>query len=96
MRAPLPYRKMEPVDQPASGSPGQARVQIAAVLDKDGRLEKIAMLARPATMTEQAVMQDLDSWEFKPATRDGIPVDVEVVIEIPYNLAIAVVKRVQP
>jgi hypothetical protein len=54
------------------------------------------MLARPATMTEQAVMQDLDSWEFKPATRDGIPVDVEVVIEIPYNLAIAVVKRVQP
>ncbi len=97
MRAPLPYRKMEPVDQPASGSPGQARVQIAAVLDKDGRLDKITpMLAKPATMTEQAVMQDLDSWEFKPATRDGVPVDVEVVIEIPYNLAIAVVKRVQP
>ena len=25
------------------------------------------------------------SWEFKPATRNGAPIDVEVVIEIPFN-----------
>jgi TonB family protein len=96
MRAPLPYRKMEPVDQTSSGTSGQARVQIAAILDKDGRLGKLTILKRPATMTEQAVIQDLESWEFKPATRDGVPVDVEVVIEIPFNLATAVAKQVQP
>jgi hypothetical protein len=96
MRAPLPFRKLEPVDQMRGGNPGQARVQIAAILDKDGRLGKIAILTRPTTMTEQAVIQDLESWEFKPATRDGVPVDVEVVIEIPFNLATAVAKQVQP
>ena len=96
MRAPLPFRKMEPVDQAPSGTVGQARVQVSAVLDKGGRLDKLAILTRPPTMTEQGVIQDLQSWEFKPATRDGIPVDVEVVIEIPFNLQTAVAKRVQP
>jgi hypothetical protein len=47
-------------------------------------------------MTEQEVIQDLESWEFKPATRDGVPVDVEVVIEIPFNLSTAIAKRAQP
>jgi Gram-negative bacterial TonB protein C-terminal len=96
MRAPLPFRRMEPVDPGPAGSPGQARVQIAAILDKDGKLGKLVILTRPATMTEQAVVQDLESWEFKPATRDGAPVDVEVVIEIPFNLAAAMAKQVQP
>ncbi len=96
MRAPLPFRKMEPVDQAPSGTAGQARVQVSGVLDRDGRLEKLSILTRPSTMTEQGVVQDLQSWEFKPATRDGVPVDVEVVIEIPFNLPTAVAKRVQP
>jgi hypothetical protein len=97
MRAPLPFRKMELVDQePPPGKAGQARVQFAAVLDKEGRLDKFAILQRPPTMTEQLVMQDIESWEFKPATRDGVPVEVEVVIEIPFNLSTAVAKRTQP
>jgi hypothetical protein len=32
------------------------------------------------------VIQDLQSWEFKPATRAGTAVDVDVVFEIPFNL----------
>ena len=35
---------------------------------------------------EQAVLQDLAAWEFKPATRDSVPVDVDVVLEVPYSL----------
>ena len=96
MRAPLPFRKMELIDQEPPGSAGQARVQFSAVLDKGGRLENLVILARPSTITELSVMQDLESWEFKPATRDGIPVDVEVVIEIPFNLSTSIAKRAQP
>lgn len=96
VRAPVPFRKMEPIDSSPSGNSGQARVQITATLDKDGRLGKITILAKPGTIAEQAVLQDLAAWEFKPATRDGVPVDVEVVIEIPFNLAAAVAKQVQP
>ena len=96
MRAPLPFRKMEPADEAPFTNSAQARVQIAAVLDKDGRLKNLAILARPVTITEQAVVQDLAAWEFKPATRDGVPIDVEVVIEIPFSLPGAVAKRAQP
>jgi len=38
----------------------------------------------------QAVIQDLQAWEFKPATRGGTPVDVDVVVEIPFNLSVEV------
>ncbi len=96
MRAPLPFRKMEPIHEAPFSNSAQARVQISAVLDKDGRLDNIAILSRPLTISEQVVIQDLASWEFKPATRNGIPVDVEVVIEIPFNLPAAVALRAQP
>ncbi len=93
MRAPLPFRKMEPIDQAPFSNSAQARVQISAVLDKDGRLDNLVILTRPLTISEQVVIQDLASWEFKPAMRDGIPIDVEVVIEIPFSLPTAVAKR---
>jgi len=96
VRAPLPYRKMEPIEEAPFSNSAQARVQISAVLDKDGRLGNLAILIRPSTISEQAVVQDIAAWEFKPATRDGVPVDVEVVIEIPFNLSTAVAKRALP
>jgi hypothetical protein len=30
----------------------------------------------------------MQSWEFKPAMRAGTPVDVDVVMEIPFNLSV--------
>jgi hypothetical protein len=29
----------------------------------------------------------LSKWEFTPATRGGVPVDVDVMVEIPFKLA---------
>ncbi len=86
MRAPIPFRKLEPVNAMLAGSRIERRLQIAAVIKQDGRVDRISLLRRAAPAVEQAVIQDLESWEFKPATRGGMPVDVDVVIEIPFNL----------
>ena len=86
MRAPVPFRKLEPADSVLSGNRTERRLQITAVLRKDGRLDGISLVRRVSAAVEQVVNQDLTSWEFKPATRGGIPVDVDVVIEIPFNL----------
>src|SRR5579872_3325378 len=89
MRAPLPYRKMEPVDQKAAGNSGGERVQIWALLEKDGRLDQLSISTKAGSEAEQAIARDLESWEFKPATRDGVPIDVDVVLEITFNLPLA-------
>lgn len=86
MRAPVPFRKLQPVSAMLGGSRVEHLLQIAAVIKQDGRLDRISLLRRAAPAIEQAVVQDLESWEFKPALRDGQPVDVDVVIEIPFNL----------
>jgi hypothetical protein len=86
VRAPLPFRKHEPVDSMLPGNRTERRLQVIAVVKKDGRLDDISLLRHSSLAVEQAVIQDLQSWEFKPATRAGIPVDVDVVFEIPFNL----------
>jgi TonB family protein len=74
---------VEPV---APGARTELRVQIAAVISKEGKLEVRALLRNLTPALESAILRDVQSWEFKPATQDGVPVDIDVVIEIPFSL----------
>ena len=96
MRAPVPLRKLELVETMSPASPVERRLQVAATIKKDGTLDSIAPLRSASAGVDQAMIQDLASWQFKPATRDGIAVDVDVVIEIPFNLSSEVARRAQP
>jgi hypothetical protein len=92
MRAPVPFRKMEPADQTV-GERTAVRVMVAAVLAVDGKLGSISFLSAVAPGVEQAVVQDLLNWEFRPAARANVPAEVEIVLEIPYSLPVSVAKR---
>jgi hypothetical protein len=96
MRAPLPFRKLEPVDQPVAGSSAGERVHVMGILQKDGRLDDVTAIAKSGAAVEQAVMRDVASWEFRPATSNGVPVAVDVVIEIPFVYPLALAKRALP
>jgi hypothetical protein len=92
VRAPVPLRKLEVVDQtPPSGRIG-TRIQLSATLRKNGRLDDLALLTETSELVQRAVFQDVSSWEFQPATSDGAPVDVDVVLEIPFSLPTAIAK----
>lgn len=91
VRAPVPFRKLEAVDPPAGARSG-ARIQLAATLGRNGRLDGVALLTRSSPAVERAVLQDLSSWEFHPATRDGEQVEVDVVLEIPFSLPTAIAR----
>jgi len=88
--APVPARKFssgEPaVDSTASAT--TLTVQFAAIVDKNGRVLS-ARILRGATdeSGRRRALEELDSWEFKPAMRNGEPMDVDVVVEIPLQLA---------
>ncbi len=86
VRAPVPLRKYESVEPVLPGAHTELRVQVAGMIRQDGKLEGLAVLRSLGPGIEQAILHDLEAWEFKPATRDNVPVDVDVVMEIPYSL----------
>lgn len=92
VRAPIPVRKVEVVDQtPSSGRVG-ARIQLAATLRANGRLDDVTILSEASLAVQRAVSQDVISWEFQPATRDGVAVETDVVLEIPFSLPRVIAK----
>lgn len=83
MRAPLPARKALGGAIPATATAAkEGFVQVAATIGADGRISRLAPLpGRTAGLAEKAA-HDLGAWEFRPATRNGSPVPVDVVIEL--------------
>jgi len=86
VRAPVPLRKYESVEPVMPGAHTELRVQVTGKILADGKLEGLAMLRSMGPGIDHAVLQDLSAWEFKPATRDNVPVEVDVIMEIPYSL----------
>jgi hypothetical protein len=86
--APMPFRKLEPVEETSGSVRLRQRIQLAATVGKDGKLTNIALVSTATSAAEHAATQDLAAWEFKPAIRNGVTVDVDIVIEIPFNLAL--------
>ena len=96
VRAPVPLRKFESVEPVPPGARTELRVQLAGVITKAGKLEVRALLRNLTPALESAVLRDVESWEFKPATRDGAPVDIDVVLEIPFSLPPQVARSSAP
>ena len=96
VRAPVPFRKIEPVIEVPPSGRTEERIQVAAMLRKDGKLDGISLLTKATPAVQRAILQDLTSWEYQPATRNGQPVDVDVVLEIPFSLPTSVAKSTQP
>ena len=86
MRAPQPLRKVEVVDElPETGVAG--RIQLAATILKTGQVDSIVVLSGTnSDISQAAAIRDLRSWQFAPALSDGQAVDVEVVVEIPFQM----------
>jgi hypothetical protein len=89
VRAPVPLRKREAVDQAPANARTRERIQFSATLRKDGKLDGITLLTKTTAAIQHAVFQDVTAWEFQPATSDGVAVDVDVVLEIPFSLPLA-------
>jgi hypothetical protein len=89
--APVPVRKYSS-DVPATAllPPIAATVQFAAVIDRSGRvgLAKIVRGTVDPALRLRA-MEELATWEFKPALRSGQPIEVDIVLEIPFELRLA-------
>ena len=85
--APEPLRKVDPIyDLSAVEDRVEGKVQLAAIVHTDGYVYGINVVKGLDPRLDKNAADALRKWEFTPARRNGTPVDVDIVIEIPFRL----------
>ena len=65
----------------------EGSVTIQMIVDKSGRvIEVMALKAEPEGIFESSAISAVKRWRFKPAIKDGRPVDVIVVVPLVFGL----------
>jgi protein TonB len=88
VRPPVPLRKVDPKYVASAAADGvQGVVRLAAVIRRNGHVDTIQLLRHLDDRLDASAMESLAKWEFEPAARNGMPLDVDAVFEIPFRLA---------
>jgi TonB family protein len=88
MKAPVPLHKVDPKYIAAAAAERvEGKVRLYGVIRKDGHVDGIALIQHVDVRLDQSAAGALAQWVFEPALRNGRPVDVDAVFEIPFHLA---------
>ncbi len=88
MQAPSPLRKVDPKYIPAAVADNvEGKVRLAGIIRKDGHVDGVELLRHLDNRLDQSAVEALAKWQFSPALRNGVPVDVDAVFDIPFRLA---------
>ena len=83
---PEPLDKVDPkypqslIEQHVDGE-----VVLYAIVRKDGSVDSIQLVRKLDPQLDRNSMAALARWKFRPGTRDGVPIDVEMVVHIPFR-----------
>src|SRR5262249_12832831 len=84
--SPVPLRKVDPKYPPALMQEHvEGEVVLYAVIRHDGSLDSIQVVHGLDEQLDHNAMEALSQWKFRPAERDGTPVDLEAIIHIPFH-----------
>ena len=85
---PVPIRKVDPKYYPAAMAERvEGIVRLAGVIRKTGSVDSVILLRHLDERLDQSAQEALEKWGFEPAQRDGQPVDVDAIFEVPFRLA---------
>jgi hypothetical protein len=77
--APYPRVTMRP---PVKARPGR-HVMVHGYITAEGRFHDLRILGASEPSETEMVLAVLERWEFRPASRDGLPTRVEILLAIP-------------
>jgi len=60
-------------------------VVLYAIIRRDGSVDSIQIVHELDPQLDRNAIDALEKWTFEPATRAGVPVDVEAVIHVPFS-----------
>jgi len=84
LEAPWPYNIVRP--NLAPGSIDADALLVRGFVNQSGRFEDLGIVFPQPFSSAQFVLTALQQWQFRPATQDGQPVRVEVLLIIPETL----------
>ena len=86
LSGPVPTRKVDPKYPPELIKENvEGEVVLYAIIRTDGSVDSIQLVRKLDPRLDQYAVQALAQWRFRPATRDGAPVDIEAVVHIPFR-----------
>ena len=85
MRAPVLVRA-ETLTLPGQIQKGaEGKVFLKLWIGKEGQVKSVSLLQASDDPLLQAVLNVSAQWEFVPATRGGQPVDIDAILEVPFQ-----------
>jgi TonB family protein len=87
LQPPSPRFKVDPVyTRAAIDERIEGDVVLHAVIRSDGLVDHIQVLKKLDGRLDQSAKAALSKWRFHPATKNGVPIDIETVVRIPFRL----------
>jgi TonB family protein len=86
LSGPVPLKKIDPkypptlIDERIEGE-----VVLYAVIRRDGSVDSIQLVRGLDEKLDANAMEALSQWKFRPATRQGSPVELEAIVHIPFH-----------
>jgi TonB family protein len=87
LTAPVARRKVDPgYDPDAVRERIEGVVVLYAVIHHDGTVGSVKVVRGLDPRLDENAVRALERWQFDPARRNGMPVDLEAVVHIPFSL----------
>ncbi len=89
LTGPVPMRKVDPKYPSAMRNARvEGEVILYAVIRRDGSVDSIQLVHGIETELDHNAMEALSRWRFRPAERQGNPVELEAIVHIPFRSVI--------
>jgi TonB family protein len=83
---PVPIRKVDPKYPPVLiNERVEGEVVLYAVIRRDGSVDSIQLVHGIDEQLDANAMHALSQWKFRPAAKQGTPVDLEAIVHIPFH-----------
>src|SRR5438876_2268533 len=84
--APGPLRKIDPKYPPTLiNEHVEGEVVLYAVIRRDGSVDSIQLVRGIDEQLDANAMNALSQWKFRPATKQGVPIELEAIVHIPFH-----------
>lgn len=86
LSGPSPIRKTDPRYPPTLiNEHVEGEVVLYAVIRADGSVDSVELVRGVDQQLDTNAMEALSQWKFRPASRQGVPVDLEAIVHIPFR-----------